>query len=45
METLNNLNWIQNRIKELILLRRKSSLAEQKRINVQLTWFYNQKYK
>ena len=45
MNKLTNLEWVKNRIKELIILRRKSNLDDQKRINIQLEWLYNQKYK
>lgn len=45
MKKLNNLEWIKNRIAELIILRRNSNSKDQKQINTQLTWLYNQKYK
>ena len=44
MNKLTNLEWIKNRIKELIVLRRELKLDDQKRINIQLEWLYNQKY-
>lgn len=44
-EKLNNLEYIIDKIKSLILARRVASQDTQKRINTQLTWLYNQKYK
>ena len=45
MNKLNNLDWIKERIRQLIILRRESSNENQKQINVQLSWLYDQKFK
>lgn len=45
MDNLNDINYINDRIKSLVLARRVASQDTQKRINAQLTWLYNQKYK
>lgn len=44
-EKLNNLDYITNKIKLLVLARRVASPDTQKRINTQLDYLYNQKYK
>ena len=44
MEMLNNLEFIQNRIGELVIQRREASREIQKKINANLTWLYARKY-
>ena len=44
MERLNNIEWINQRIAELIIERRTASEENQKYINGNLTWLYERKY-